>query len=400
MALRAARPALARGGPRVTVRATARGAERYSLDGASVDVLICGASFAGLAAARELAGAGAAVLIVDRYAVGERATSACACPTPWLQALGLTDAVVQELPCMRFTTPHGSVRYRLPWSWSAFDYRRLCRSLYEQSALPFETARVIGRVEGGRWSEGPVAVATDRGTITAPLVLDALGWRRTLAAAGYQPPAAPLSRGLEVHPHVETAGKDELHVWVERPLVRRGYGWEVPAGGEARVGVGSYDPSQHVREPTEQLAGRLGVARERYQGNWFPHKLRDATEGGIFFAGDAAGHCLPLSGEGIRTALYFGLACGRELRAVLEGRKSREQALIDYHAFSAGHAPTFDFALRMQRLVPALPPRALAAALRLIGAQPVVDRAFGWYVDRAPASFVQPIPAAARLAPV
>ena len=23
---------------------------------------------------------------------------------------------------MRFTTPHGSVRYRLPWSWSAFDY--------------------------------------------------------------------------------------------------------------------------------------------------------------------------------------------------------------------------------------------------------------------------------------
>ena len=47
----------------------------------------------------------------------------------------------------------------------------------------------------------------------------------------------------------------------------------------------------------------------------------------MFFAGDSAGHCLPLTAEGIRTALYFGLACGRELRAVLDGRRSREQAL-------------------------------------------------------------------------
>ena len=62
----------------MTVRATARGPERYSLEGTSVDVLICGASFAGLATARELAGAGASVLIVDRYAVGERATSEAA----------------------------------------------------------------------------------------------------------------------------------------------------------------------------------------------------------------------------------------------------------------------------------------------------------------------------------
>ena len=59
--------------------------------------------------------------------------------------------------------------------------------------------------------------------------------------------------------------------------------------------------------------------------------------------GDSAGHCLPLTAEGIRTALYFGLACGRELRAVVEGRQSREQALATYHAFSASHR----FAVRL-----------------------------------------------------
>ena len=44
----------------------------------------------------------------------------------------------------------------------------------------------------------------------------------------------------------------------------------------------------------------------RYQGNWIPHALRNATEDGVFFVGDSAGHCLPLTAEGIRTALYFG----------------------------------------------------------------------------------------------
>ena len=31
-----------------------------------------------------------------------------------------------------------------------------------------------------------------------------------------------------------------------------------------------------------------------------------AAEDGVFFVGDSAGHCLPLTAEGIRTALYFG----------------------------------------------------------------------------------------------
>ena len=86
----------------------------------------------------------------------------------------------------------------------------------------------------------------------------------------------------------------------------------------------------------------------RYQGNWFPHRLRAAAGDGVFFAGDSAGHCFPLSGEGIRTAFYFGIAGGREIRAVLAGERSREQALRRYAAFSAGHARAFGLALRFK----------------------------------------------------
>src|ERR687883_909080 len=138
------------------VRATKRGAARTPLSG-SWDVVVCGASFAGLAVARELAGAGADVLVVDRYEIGERATSACAAPTPWLRAMGVERAIRQEIPCMAFHTPHGSARFRLPWSWSSFDYRTLCHELWEQADARFEVAKVEDRVGE--------TVTTDRGPV-------------------------------------------------------------------------------------------------------------------------------------------------------------------------------------------------------------------------------------------
>ena len=299
----------------VTRRATLRGAERTPLR-ERADVLVCGASFAGLAVARELAGAGADVLVVDRYEIGERATSACAAPTPWLEAMGVRAAIRQEIPCMAFHTPHGSVRHRLPWSWSSFDYPTLCEELWGQCGdARFEIATVQTRTHDG--------VLSDRGAVRAPLVVDALGWRRVLGAGPVvQPPEAAISRGLEVHP--DGSGAD-LDVWIDRSLVRYGYAWSVPARDHLRVGVGSYEPRHGVKEPTRDIAGRLGVETVRYQGNWFPHRLRPAVEDGVFFAGDSAGHCFPLSGEGIRTAFYFGIACGRELRAVLAGERTRER---------------------------------------------------------------------------
>jgi menaquinone-9 beta-reductase len=375
----------------MTTRATTRGAERTSLHGARADVLVCGASFAGLSVARALAGAGADVLVLDRYEIGERATSACAVPTPWFEAMGLRRSARQELGSMRFATPHGSSRYRLPWSWTAFDYRELCRELWEQCGeARFACATV--RARGGD------GVETDRGEVGAPLVVDALGWRRVLAEPGYQPPDAPLSRGLEVHPR-STRGRD-LDVWVDRSLIRHGYAWQVPAAGEQRVGVGSYAPRDHVKEPTRALAGRLGMEAERWQGNWFPHRLRPAADERTFFAGDSAGHCLPLSGEGIRPAFYFGSACGRELRAVVAGERTREEALRRYGAFSAAHAGTYRLLLLGQRALPRVPPRLLTLGFRALSRPATVRRAFRWYIEQTPARLaLEPRAALAGSAP-
>jgi hypothetical protein len=322
-------------------------------------------------------------MVVDRYEIGERQTSACGIPTEWLARLGLLDSERQRFDTLVMHTPHGDARYKLPWTFSTFDYRELCQLLWRDCDARFETAKVNGRAAAN--GDGAISVDTDRGTISAPLVVDALGWRRILANDdGFQPPDAPLSRGLEVHPG---GSGEDLEIWIDRRYVPAGYGWSFPARDEVRVGVGSFDPRFHVRETTELLAEELGRDRVRYQGNWIPHQLRPATEGGVFFAGDSAGHCLPLSAEGIRTALYFGIALGRELRGVLEGRQSRDGAAAAYTAFHDSHERKFRWMLRVQRLVPRVPPRFLGPAIRLMGSKRFIEWSFNHYLNIAPPRF-------------
>jgi menaquinone-9 beta-reductase len=352
-------------------RRTLRGADRTPLSG-DADVLVCGASFAGLAVARELAESGARVLVLDRYEIGERQTSACGIPTEWLRAMGLMGSHRQEFGRLVVHTPHGTARLELPWTFSTFDYRELCALLWEQTDADFETATVHGRTGD--------TVHTDRGDLTATLVVDALGWRRVLGG-GYQPPDAPLSRGLEVHPN---GTGDEMEIWIDRRYVPAGYGWSFPAADELRIGVGSFDPRFHVKDTTVMLAEDLERDAVRYQGNWIPHRLRAATEDGVFFVGDSAGHCLPLTAEGIRTAFYFGIACGRELRAVVEGHSTTAEALARYSDFSASHQWKFGAMLLAQRLVPRVPPRVLSRALRAMQWKRFVDWSFGHYLAIAP----------------
>jgi flavin-dependent dehydrogenase len=366
-------------------RRTTRGAARTPLGGEH-DVLVCGASFAGLAVARELAGSGARVLVIDRYEIGERQTSACGIPTSWLEVMGLLGSHRQTFGRLVVHTPFGTSVLRLPWTFSTFDYPTLCELLWEQCDASFETAKVNRRT-------GDV-VHTDRGDLSAPLVVDALGWRRVLGD-GYQPPDAPLSRGLEVHPW---GVGDEMELWIDRRYVPAGYGWSFPAGDETRIGVGSFDPRFHVKDTTVMLAEDLARDPVRYQGNWIPHRLRAATGDGIFFVGDSAGHCLPLTAEGIRTALYFGIACGRELRAVVEGRQSAATALTRYADFSESHRWKFEAMLLAQRLIPRVPPRLLQRSIGAMQAKRFVDWSFGHYLEIAPPAFVTagPRPRAAR----
>ena len=170
-------------------RATKRGDERTALEG-DYDVLICGASFAGLSVARELAGlrrAGADHRpLRDRRApdLGLRGPDRAG-SRPWASRTRCARRSTRS----SIHTPHTTVDFRLPWTFSTFDYRQLCGLLFDQCDALFETATVTGRAtssaspaglrraqrEGSDHQSRPIAA-----TVSAPLVVDALGWKRVL----------------------------------------------------------------------------------------------------------------------------------------------------------------------------------------------------------------------------
>ena len=225
-------------------RATKRGEERTPLTG-SHDVLICGASFAGLAVARELAGSGADVLIVDRYEIGERQTSACGIPTEWLEQLGLMGAERQRFDTLVIHTPHGDARYRLPWTFSTFDYREMCGLLWEQCDAPL-------RDRQGRRPRRRRPTATGRSRSRPTAARSPRRWSSTRSAGAACWPSAtassrPTRRSRAGSRCTRRAAREDLEIWIDRRYVPAGYGWSFPAGDETRIGVGSFDPRFHVR---------------------------------------------------------------------------------------------------------------------------------------------------------
>jgi hypothetical protein len=80
---------------------------------------------------------------------------------------------------------------------------------------------------------------------------------------------------------------------------------------------------------------------------------------------------------------------------VLEGRQTRADALVRYHDFNESHRWKFESMLRVQKLIPRVPPRLLAPAIRAMGTKAFVDWAFEHYLDIAPPSFAGAAPAPA-----
>jgi len=291
------------------------------------DAIVVGASFAGLAVARQLHGN---VLLLDRNEVGAVQTSACGTPLWVPESLGVSSSVLQVHDRLVIRTPTRTVRYDLSSvPFCTFDYRAFCQGLLAQCGARFLRTSVSGIQDR--------AVVTGEGRFTAPVVVDASGWRRVLTGGALHQPGGRHSFGLETHTALQDRG---LAFLLDRRLIPQGLGWIFPVGQGSLVGLGSYAGHSKLKPAIERLLGDYGTAAESYHGTYFPSRLLPPTVDGIFAVGDAAGQCLPLTAEGIRPALYFGGECGRIVQRVLEGRQSLEAGLDRYrHLVARYHGP-------------------------------------------------------------
>jgi flavin-dependent dehydrogenase len=324
-------------------------------------VVVAGASFAGLAVAQQLR---ERVLLIDGDGIGDGQTSACGAPVRVIDELGGA-ASIQELHHeLVIHTPDREIRWPVPEPFCTFDYRVCCLAAFERTGARFLRASVRGH-------RGAVAL-TSAGEIPARMLVDATGWRAALArhggglengsgarlsGPGVRAPRGSRYFGLETEVRASFAAGLHFYFWPD--IVRDGYAWVFPAGQAARVGVLSYQGRSAVGLQLDRFLSRLRLPSGPRHGGFLSTSLGRPVVDEVFVVGDAAGHCLPFSGEGIRSAIWAGRVCGGLIAHVLDGDLSASQAAVRYAAYAARQRRRYRVLEWSTRAALALPARAL-----------------------------------------
>ncbi len=331
------------------------------------DVIIAGASFAGLAVVSRLRGR---ILLLDKKEIGTGQTSACGITLNVLDLLDCWDSLQQVWKEGFIHTPRGTIRYDFPYFLGSFDYATFCRTLARSSSAEFLKARVLGIKNG--------EVVTDAGLFRGKCLVDATGWRAVLAAAQDEVLRAetPMSLGIETTVPYRAEG---IHFYFDRTIVGHGFGWVFPCGDGSRVGIGSYSREPRLKEKLGILLSRLGTEAGEVHGGFFPCRLRAPTSRNVFLVGDAAGECEPLSGFGIRPSLYFGFRCADIIQEIIDGKISLDTGLRRYRRRVAHFNAYYRFLEWCQVTAMRWPEPVVIQLMRLASVKAICHDALGWH---------------------
>ena len=284
-------------------------------------MVVAGASFAGLAAAQRVHGR---VALIDKDPIGAGVTSACGAPVSIVKAMGAESSIQQIHDHLVIYTERSRAVWPLPESFCTFDYKAFCELAFARTRAESIHATVVGRSGG--------TVRTSGGDVQGRFLIDATGWRAALAGG---PASRYVNRrwmAFGIETEVEREFEPGLHFYF-LPEIRDGYAWAFPCDGRVRLGVLSYLGRSKLQHALDNFLDRFSVSAERVHGGFLASGLRAPVFDGVFITGDAAGQCLPVTGEGIRTAALAGFACGDLVQKVLGGSLTADEATGAYSKF-------------------------------------------------------------------
>ena len=303
------------------------------------DCVVVGASFAGLACATALAGAGARVTVLERkHDPGVKLHTTGILVRDLVEQLPLLDGLppemVRRVNGVRLYAPNmSSVDLAAPgYYFLATDTPRLMRWL-------------AGRAEqaGARlcWDEGFAGAAY------APGGFD-LGERlgRTSFLVGADGPRSTVARALSLgqnqrflagieheYAGVEIPEHDRLHCVIDRRLMPGYIGWVVQGVGVLQVGLARRLRPGVSAGLKASMAAFLRKIAPLFPFTQAPQAVRaglipcggvvkPAAARRVLLVGDAAGMVSPVTAGGIHLALKHGLATGHAIADFLSGRRA------------------------------------------------------------------------------
>lgn len=327
-----------------------RGREKF-------DVVIAGASFAGLAVASRLKGK---VLLIDRKDIGSLPTSACVTSLSLIKEGSCERSVLQVVDKVKFSTPHGTISFKPITPLAAFDYRAFCRCL--SPSVEFRKENVVA-FDGDE-------LETNGARYSARIFVDCTGWRARLASLldGGFLDHCKLGFGLETEVDYKA---DSAHFLWDPEIIRRGYAWIFPKGEKAGFGLGSYGGKTDLLPRLRKLVTGYGLEVGKIRGGFMPCGLRSPVLQKLFLVGDSAGQILPLTGEGIRQSIYFGERCGEIIQRIIDGEVHLEKGLKDYELLVGRHRGVYRFFERLQGLWPRIPTWGVQLVAHLLAKEPL-----------------------------
>jgi flavin-dependent dehydrogenase len=338
------------------------------------DLLIIGGGPAGTAAAITAARAGARVLLLERgryprhKVCGEFISAE---GVSLLQSLGLDDllARVPRINRARIFAAKTVAEALISPAAAAISRHKLDDSLWQLAASSGTDCRLQTEAHGIHGA-GPFTVATSAGSFITHSVINASGRWSNLRRTNLLAPPARKWVGWKAH-----FREADAPLSVDLYFFPEGYCGVQPIGAGrinacAMVRASAADSISEVLQLHPALAARSRAWQPAFDPIATAPLVFGAPqpeEGGVLFAGDAAGFIDPFIGDGISLALRSGAMAATALRGFWKGKCSLAEAAACYRrTYDRELRPLFRNAGWLRRLtsMPRVLHRPVMAALR------------------------------------
>ncbi len=327
------------------------------------DVFIVGGGPSGATAADDLARAGKTVALLDR--AGRIKPCGGAIPPRAIADFDIPmSQIVAQITTARMISPTGrAVDIPIENGYVGMVDREDFDEFLRVRAAEAGAERLTGaflRIE--RDAEGTHVVWRDKATgeerrSATTLVIGADGARSNVARAEVPggdkiPYVIAYHEIIKAPPANDFYDPDRCDVIYDGRISSDFYGWVVPHGKHASVGMGTEINGADLKKATADLRAMSGLSdceTIRREGAPIPLRPMDRWDNGrdVVLAGDAAGVVAPSSGEGIYYAMVGGRVAATAAQAALASGKAKDLGLAR-KLFMREHKTVFRVLRQMQ----------------------------------------------------
>lgn len=338
-------------------------------DERTYDLIIVGASFAGLIAARTAAHRGLKVAVLDaKPEPGARVRTTGLLVKEAIETCDIPSSLTRKIPGVRLYAPnhHYTDLFAPGYYFLATDAPGLMRWLAREAARAGADLLFGARFRGGALQDD--LIHCDELDLKARYLLGADGARSAVADAFNLGRNRKFLIGMETeYEETPSVDPDFLHCFIDTTTAPGYLGWVVPGVGMTQVGLAVSDGLfGETRRPDYQAFLRRIDSRFAFWNCEAKAKRSGPIPCGglvspigarrVLLTGDAAGLVSPLTAGGIRLAFQFGRRAAAAIADYLEDGGPDPSALM------AREYPRFRTKSLMRKAWSAAPPNALLNA--------------------------------------